>query len=282
MNEQVSSENMTYPTILFKLKNDYYGINCKNVASIMQLPEYERLPKAPENVIGIFRFRERVIPIISLRSLFGLPTAKEEAADFAKMLDKRKDDHINWVKELNRAVNTNEPFTLATDPHKCAFGRWYDQYEPESQTIKFHLKKIEEPHRMLHESALKAKGCSQNHDSCGLDECVKSALTDAEHVYMPQIIELLDEAKDIFANHRHSLLIVIETDTDAFALTVDEVLSVEDLVDVATEEQVEKLKGSRYISEIKKSARSSRLVLMIDDHKLEEISQNCKLEERTL
>lgn len=281
MNEQVSSENITYPTILFKLKSDYYGINCKNVASIMQLPNYERLPKAPENVVGIFRFREQVIPIISLRTLFGLPTMAEEAAEFAEMLDRRKQDHIHWVKELNHSVNTNEPFTLATDPHKCTFGRWYDNYEPESQTIKFYLKKIEEPHRLLHESALKTRNCLQEHDSETKEQRLREALSDAETVYMPQIIELLDEAKDAFANHNHSLLIVIETESDSFALTVDEVLSVEDLVDVASEEQVDKLKGSKYISEIKKSPKSSRLVLMLDDSKLAEISQNYKMESKS-
>lgn len=272
-----SATTTNYPYILFRLKKDFYAINCKNVASIMQMTDYEQLPNTPENVEGIFKFSSQVIPIISLRKLFSFPTLEQESAEFSAMLDQRKQDHINWVKELNRCVKQETPFTLAMDPHKCAFGRWYDRYESDSPTIKFHLRKIEEPHRLLHECAQRAQNCAKDHDSCSLETCLSDTLSDAESNYMPKIIELLDEAKDMFAAHLRSMLIVIDTGKDMFAVIVDEVLAVEDLIDIATEDQVDKLKGSRYITEIKKSAKSSRLVFLINELKLAEISENFKL-----
>lgn len=49
-------------------------------------------------------------------------------------------------------------FTIEVDPHKCTLGQWYYSHErqeaekfyPEIQTL---LRGIEEPHRLLHESA---------------------------------------------------------------------------------------------------------------------------------
>lgn len=280
MSDATTADKDQFPSILFRLKMDYYAINCKHVASIMQMTDYERLPQTPENVIGIFKFMDQVIPIISLRQLFGHPSLEQEGKEFAQMLNQRKEDHIHWVKELNRCLRSGEPFTLATDPHKCAFGRWYDHYKPESQSIKYQLRKLEEPHRLLHETAQHAKECNQDHDACRREKCLKDILNQAENIYMPKILNLLEETKDAFEAHQRSMLIVIDTGSSTYAVTVDEVLAVEDLVDVAAEEQVDKLKGSRFITEIKKSQQSSRLVFVIDEIKLTEISENYRLEAR--
>lgn len=279
MSEKDLTENIIYPSILFRLQNDYYAVNCKHVASIMQIPDVESLPEAPKNVIGIFRFREKVIPIICLRSLFGQPTVEQEVEQFVEMLNRRKQDHLNWVKELSHCVQTGELFTLATNPHQCTLGQWYDNYEPENNTIKAQLKKLEEPHRLLHESGHEIEHCKKQYrDEAECAQQQRKILDKVTKDYMPRILNVLEDTKQTFREQKRTLLIVIDNGEDAFAMAVDEVLAVEELTDVAQEQQVEKLKGSVYINEIKKSTKLDRLILMIQDDKLAKLAQNYALE----
>jgi len=74
----------------------------------------------------------------------------------------REIDHLNWATKVN-ALLTDEHVTkleVETDPHKCAFGKWYysdDRRKAEElvPALKPILASIEEPHRKLHESAVK-------------------------------------------------------------------------------------------------------------------------------
>lgn len=271
MGNQEFIKDITYPSILFRLQNDYYAVSCRNVASIMQSQEVEALPEAPENVLGIFRFREKVIPILSLRSLFGMSSIEEEIQKMNQMLDNRKQDHVTWVKELDHCSRCGDLFTLAKDSHQCALGRWYDNYKPENNTIKMHLQKMEEPHRKLHMAASELEECLE-------EEKKEKIIKKVSKEYMPQVLAVLEGAKAIFRENMHNLLIVIENGEDAVALAVDEVLAVEELQDVAAKEDVEKLKGSAYITEIKKSPKLNRMVRMIEDDKLTAMAKNYNLE----
>lgn len=77
-------------------------------------------------------------------------------------LESKYVDHLIWAKELNKLLtdeNVTE-LTVQTDPHKCAFGKWYygegrknaEELAPELATI---LSEFKEPHLHLHESAIK-------------------------------------------------------------------------------------------------------------------------------
>ncbi len=77
-------------------------------------------------------------------------------------LAQKEVDHLNWVNKIN-ALLTDDKITsleVETDDHKCGFGKWlYGEGRKQAealvpQTIPF-LKKIQEPHQKLHESAIK-------------------------------------------------------------------------------------------------------------------------------
>ncbi|PKL36028.1 MAG: hypothetical protein CVV44_17555 [Spirochaetae bacterium HGW-Spirochaetae-1] len=69
-------------------------------------------------------------------------------------------DHVVWVNELAESIITGSHFKGITDPHQCAFGKWYydliknngtDDLTTEQKKI-FH--DMEAPHRELHNSAI--------------------------------------------------------------------------------------------------------------------------------
>ncbi len=73
----------------------------------------------------------------------------------------REVEHLNWANQVS-ALLTDENITelnVQTDPHKCAFGTWYygegrnhaEELVPQLASI---LADIEEPHSLLHESAI--------------------------------------------------------------------------------------------------------------------------------
>jgi methyl-accepting chemotaxis protein len=77
------------------------------------------------------------------------------------LMVQREVDHLNWAGQVSDLINNDEVTELAvqTDPHQCAFGKWY--YSEERQEaealmpgLKDVLGRIEEPHKHLHESAV--------------------------------------------------------------------------------------------------------------------------------
>lgn len=284
MSEQ--REEITYPSIVFKVSDNYYALNSKNVATIMQMPKCELLPDAPDNVIGIFTYRDKVVPVVDVRLLFGMKTLEQEYEAFAEMIEQRKKEHLSWAQEFKRCLKEGERFTLTTDPHKCSLGRWLDNIdtnlEISDNAVGAHLKKIQEPHKLLHQAAAEAETCikSNSNDTDQERTCLNSILYKVQNTYVPTILQLLDDSKEYFKTAYRAMAIVVDNGTEAFALIVDEVLSVENLEDVADEEKVDKLHGSKYLSEIKKSPKINRLILMLDDTRLEEIARSYELQEK--
>ncbi len=77
------------------------------------------------------------------------------------LLAQREVDHLNWANGLNRLLTdkTVTALTVETDAHQCALGQWYygegrRQAEKMVPALSPILKKLEDPHRKLHETAI--------------------------------------------------------------------------------------------------------------------------------
>ncbi len=62
--------------VSFELAGQEYALPIEHVQEIVQVPEsVSELPKAEPHVIGVINLRDRLLPLVSLRTLFGLPAA---------------------------------------------------------------------------------------------------------------------------------------------------------------------------------------------------------------
>ncbi|GAB7388239.1 chemotaxis protein CheW [Bacillaceae bacterium] len=61
--------------IVFRLKDEEYGVEVNQVKSIERLDHITRVPKAPSFVKGVMNLRGVIIPLIDLRSRFQLEAA---------------------------------------------------------------------------------------------------------------------------------------------------------------------------------------------------------------
>ncbi len=111
-----------------------------------------------------------LLMIVTLCSYFGILNIVGNATDVIegnklKGLIKAKEvDHLNWANKVDSLLTDDNVTKLdvQTDDHKCALGQWLYSKEREdaekllnnSEFSKL-LKEVEEPHRHLHESAIK-------------------------------------------------------------------------------------------------------------------------------
>ncbi|HBN95994.1 MAG TPA: chemotaxis protein CheW [Firmicutes bacterium] len=59
--------------VVFSLEDQQYGIRISKVREIVKWAKVTRLPQTSDQICGIRNLRGEIVPIISLRSRFGLP-----------------------------------------------------------------------------------------------------------------------------------------------------------------------------------------------------------------
>lgn len=222
MNVEILENESDQTWLVLKIQEQHYAVNCRDVLSIF-IADFDvtEVSGYSSDVKGVFDFRGSVIPLLELRSVLGKISFEAEHQQFTYDMDMRKSEHMAWVSELARCTYSGEKFTLATDPHQCAFGKWYDSYKPSNQAVAFDMKKIEDPHRLLHEAAIRIA-------ECGNDEEKKMEyLRKVEQEYAPKVVALLDDLKDVYRTGFREMCVVLSNDEGKMIGTlVDEVLSV--------------------------------------------------------
>lgn len=256
--------------VLVKLKESVYAIDSSHVEAIFQLDEPVTMTVKNDNeaYIGVIKFRGSILPLVDLRCLIGMESFTKEEKAFDDMLEQRKGDHIRWVNELKRCVEADEEFKLATDPHKCAFGKWYDSYEPISQVVSFHLNKIDEPHKKLHASALETFACPRHCDSCTREECMQVSLKNGAEQYMHQVVALLEEAKQVFKESYRRMVVVISNKELTYGLIIDEVLSVENLVNIVPNTNLGASSSTSAVTHIATKKNDDDLIMVLNLKKI--------------
>ncbi|MDO5601277.1 MAG: chemotaxis protein CheW [Oscillospiraceae bacterium] len=210
--------------LLFRIQKVNYAVESKAVVSILQeAGKVTPLPQSDPFVRGIMLLRGSIVPLLDLRLMLGLPTVEREYKEFVAMLDARKKDHLVWASELRRCAETGQPFTLADDPHKCAFGKWYDSFEPQNRTIAFHMRKIEEPHKELHDLAKYIEPRLKEGKTLQDDPDMADKIEEMDERLVPNIVGLLDEAIEIFESSYRQMVVTLEYQDEKFGLLVDEV-----------------------------------------------------------
>jgi purine-binding chemotaxis protein CheW len=66
-------EGYTQQFVTFKVGTEIFGLPIVEVQEIIRLPEVTRVPLTSSNLLGLSNLRGKVLPIISLRRIFGFP-----------------------------------------------------------------------------------------------------------------------------------------------------------------------------------------------------------------
>ena len=76
--------------VIFKLENEFYGINISHVQTIEKMLEITRVPKTQSYIKGVINLRGEIVPVIDLRDRFNLH--KREYDKEARIIVNRIDD----------------------------------------------------------------------------------------------------------------------------------------------------------------------------------------------
>jgi len=67
---------MEHQLVVFELAKEHYGLDIAAVESIIKIQSITAVPHAPSFVEGVTNLRGTVLPVIDLRTRFGLPEAE--------------------------------------------------------------------------------------------------------------------------------------------------------------------------------------------------------------
>lgn len=217
------SISLGYPWVVFMLHTTQMAISAEHVQSMVVVSEPSKVPNASDHVRGVINLRGTIVPLIDLRVRLGMPSFLAEVEEFCSLMDQREQDHRRWIEELEASVREQRAFTLATDPHQCAFGKWYDSYQPASYTLASLLKQFEAPHRVIHGIAEKVFTLEKKGDTAGayklIEECHDRELA--------QMITLFGQAKEYYRTQNREVSLVLEHHRKLVALAVDSIEAVE-------------------------------------------------------
>lgn len=164
-------------------------------------------------------FNGQVIQIIDFSRLIGASSQVEEVRGVIELLQQRRQDHISWLDALEHSLTTDEPFSKATDPHKCAFGLWYDAFETDDDLLSDILKKFDEPHKRIHGSAETLLSLSSSGEK---QEAIRR-LGIERTTTLKRLLDLFDEASQRLNDMIRPVLVVLEANDQMFAIELDEV-----------------------------------------------------------
>jgi len=217
--------NREMPWAIIEVKKRRFAIATEHLQQIVPLPPIAAVPGLPSFVRGVINLRGRVIPLVDLRLRLGMTSVVEEVESLCKLLQDREQDHRRWLAELRNSLVERRAFGLATDPHKCAFGKWYDSYRSEDAWVNGLLSKFDAPHKKLHASAAHVKELQEQ----GKYEEAGEFINGAGASILSTMIDLFAELKTIIRESRRETVLALNVSGRLLAITVDSTVAVEKL-----------------------------------------------------
>lgn len=225
------------PWVVFELKGQTFAVNSSYVKELITIPKVVGLPHAPETIRGVISLRGQVVTLMDTRVRMGLPALASETAELIAMLDAREQDHRNWLSELEASVREEREFRLTTDPHRCAFGLWYDQFETENPTLRNCLEQFDKPHKAIHAVALQVKDLVAQ----GEKERAHALVDATRNREMAQVAAVFAETRGLIADSVREIAVVLEWRDRLVAISVDSVTTVEEMAESRMQEKPEDL-----------------------------------------
>ncbi len=265
-----------YPFVVFDVADRLFCVNCSQIDGMTLLQEYTLVPNAPEEVRGIMKLRDSVITLLDLRVLLNMESLETQYREFCDMIDDRRRDHERWVEALENTAHDNVPFSLATDAHQCALGKWRDSFHCDVNEVNFKLDRLDTPHTSLHHSALEILDLWADGDTPANRKAIMSIYNKVKEVYMPMVLSLLEETKEVFHASVFREMVITLNSQENCGIVVEHIHSVEHLSDVHDENGIHYFLDQNYVRSIRRSEKIDGLIMELDPFALVELIADFK------
>jgi len=242
--------------VVVDVNHNHYGMTTDSTVELMSsaMIQITRVPHSPKYISGVINHRGTIIPVIDLRSLLGFEPRSSEIENMRAKFDQLKDDHFNWLSDLQNAVYLDETFTKSTDPTKCEFGKWFSSIMDGSSSmslmisadpiLKSLIERFDAPHRNIYaiaEKVLSLKASGNSEEAISIIKGVR----DNELVEMCSLFDLVLGSIE---TKLKSMLVITEIGTRKAAIAVDDVSFVIDCKDDTIEPLPETAENTEFLS----------------------------------
>ena len=203
--------------VLFGVAGTAYAVPAGSIVEMSGVPELTPHPHGRTDVRGIMLQRGAWVPVIDLRARLGLPPLRDEVEGLISQLDQNEREHVEWLEALERSVRDGVPFEKATDPHRCASGRWFDSFQPPNRLVATLVKRFAEPHRKIHAVAQEALGLSASGDG----ERATALVEEKRLNELAEMKVLFHNLAAILRDSQREIAVTVRTDQGVLAFTVD-------------------------------------------------------------
>jgi purine-binding chemotaxis protein CheW len=254
------------PWVIFHLLDEQFAVSANHVREMVAMPKVVPVPQTPDYIRGVINLRDQVIPVMDLRLRMGMTSLVDETEDLIQLLDQREQDHKNWIAELESSVREQREFKLATDPHKCAFGKWYDNFKTENRILAGCLRKFDAPHQKIHAIAVNVKGMEEKEDFDSAYEIINRT----KEGELAEMIRLFSEARSLLRESNREIALVLEWKEKTMAIGVDSVEAVEKFSESNIEDmpEVTSILDNECIAGVGKRGQDNDLVQLLDVGKI--------------
>jgi len=208
--------------LVIQIGDTHYAVKLEPIREIVIIPKITPVPESPDFVRGVIKLRNNIITLIDTRKRLGFKSLEELDKDMVDMLKEREQEHLNWVQTLAASIEKDTEFTLTTDPHSCAFGKWYDNYKTDNIGLSVYLKQFDIPHKKFHSLAIRALNERRNN---GL-EAARKLIDETRETDLKLMLNLFDGVKDAVRESHRELAIVVETSEGMIAISSDNVSNI--------------------------------------------------------
>ena len=270
--EELKRGNMTdsistdMPWVIFLLQDQPFAVAANYVREMVAMPKIVSVPQMPSNIRGVINLRGQVVPVIDLRERLGMTSLLGETEDLINLLNQREQDHKNWLVELESSVKERRDFKLATDPHKCAFGKWYDNFTTDNRLLANCLQKFDVPHKRIHAIGIEVKELEEKGDF----DSAHAIIERTRQGDLAEMIKLFSEARNLLREFTREIAMVLEWNEKTMAVAVDSIEIVEKFSKSNIEEMPETIFSSdnECVVGIGKRDKDDKLVQILDVSRL--------------
>lgn len=209
--------------LILQVETKTVALDCSRVQELVVSAETTAVPHVPDWILGVFNWRGKILPRVDLRLRLGLKSWRQECDDLAAMMTARAADHLEWMEELIRSVEERRPFTKTTDPHACAFGRWYDHFHTKNLIVSRLLRKMDAPHKAIHALAVKVEQAKAE----GRFEAAARLIEESRETTLQRLLELMEKFESAVWDSYRPVTAVLEDGGTMLGLVTDGVAAVE-------------------------------------------------------
>jgi purine-binding chemotaxis protein CheW len=213
----ITTQQKKLPFVIFQIKRGLYAVGSENVREIIVVPQVTFVPNSPPEVRGVINLRGKIIELMDLRVKLGLLPLKAEVDALIQLLRDREQDHRDWLSELEACVRERRPFAKARDPHKCAFGLWYDQFQTEDRLLRMTLPGMDAPHKAIHATADAALSRAASGDVDGALELI----SERRSLELGALIKLFDRSRRTLLAGNREVAVVLSRGAELLAFSAD-------------------------------------------------------------